>query len=61
MTLQEKLDYFWAVGEVPGSIFDDISDRHRQEAKQPRYRQGRGLHLIALKEIKEALGYRAEH
>lgn len=61
MTLQEKLDYFWSVGEVPGSIFDDMNDRYRQEAQQSRYRRGRGLHLVALKEIKEALGFRAEH
>ena len=27
MTPQEKLDWFWAVGELPGTIFDDLNDR----------------------------------
>lgn len=27
MKLQEKMDWFWSLGTLPGTIFDDLDDR----------------------------------
>jgi len=49
MTPQEKMDWFWATGVVPGSIFDDWND---QKAKRPgqRRRQRTNWQRLVLKQ-----------
>jgi hypothetical protein len=54
MTLQEKLDWFWAVGELPGTIFDDLNDRKPEMREQPRRQRVKRLRLSSRKGHKEA-------
>jgi len=35
MTPQEKMKWFWAIGAMPGSIFDDLNDRKGKRAVPP--------------------------
>ncbi len=43
MTPQERLDYFWSTGELPGTIFDDLNDRKQKVPGRPRRRQVKWL------------------
>jgi hypothetical protein len=43
MTPQEKLDWFWVFGQVPGNMFVESSSRKPKEPGQPRRRQARRL------------------
>jgi hypothetical protein len=45
MTLREKLEWFWAVGELPGTIFDDLNDRKPEVRGQPRRQNGKRMRL----------------
>ncbi len=53
MTPQERLDWFWATGELPGTIFDDLNDRKRKVPGQPRRRHAKRLRLGSRKRQKE--------
>ena len=53
MTPQEKLRYFWSLGELPGTIFDDLNDRKPKVPEQPRRRQTKRLQLGSRKRRKE--------
>jgi hypothetical protein len=53
MTPQEKLPYFWPLGELPGTIFDDLNDRKPKVPEQPRRRQTKRLQLGSRKRRKE--------
>ena len=41
MTPQEKLDWFWSMGRLPGSVFDDLNAQKPQVPEQPRRRQAK--------------------
>jgi len=43
MTPQEKLHWFWTLGTVPGSIFDDLNDLHPMRTRGPDRRHARRL------------------
>ena len=58
MTPQEKMNWFWTIGEVPGTIFDDLNDRKPQVLGQPRCRQAKRLQLGSRKRHKEALEHK---
>jgi hypothetical protein len=45
MTPQEKLEWFWTFGQVPGTIFDDYNDRTSMKPQAPRRRYTRHLLL----------------
>lgn len=44
MTSQEKMNWFWTFGEVPGSVFDDIQSGKSQGQKQPLPDHNKDLH-----------------
>jgi len=54
MTPQEKLDWFWALGELPGSVFDDLNDRKREMPGLPRRQQAKRLRPGSRKRHEEA-------
>ena len=45
MTPQEKIRWFWSIGELPGTTFDDLNDRKPKVPEQPRRRQAKRLQL----------------
>ena len=55
MTPQEKLDCFWSIGELPGTIFDDLNDRKPKAPVRPSRRRARRLRLGSRKRHEEAL------
>jgi hypothetical protein len=55
MTPQEKIRWFWSIGELPGTIFDDLNDREPQMPDQPRRRHAKRLQLGSRKRPEEAL------
>jgi hypothetical protein len=52
MTPQEKMRWFWTMGEVPGTIFDDLNDRKPQVPGQPKRRQAKRRQLSSGKRQK---------
>ena len=55
MTPQEKIGWFWSIGELPGTMFDDLNDRKPQRPDQPRRRQTNRLQPRSRKRPEEAL------
>jgi hypothetical protein len=43
MTSHEKMHWFWAFGQVPGSVFDDLHDRKSKGLKLPHVHRYKGL------------------
>jgi hypothetical protein len=54
VTPQQKIRWFWAIGELPGTIFDDLNDRKPKVPEQPRRQQARRLRLGSRKRHLEA-------
>lgn len=48
MTPQEKIDFFWASGILPGTLFDDMNDQHRKDSTQPQRRRVHWIRLVSL-------------
>ncbi|MFZ5916900.1 MAG: hypothetical protein ACOYZ7_08210 [Chloroflexota bacterium] len=48
MKPKEKIEFFWATGVLPGTIFEDLNDRFLHEPKMPRRRRANWLRLISL-------------
>ena len=48
MKPKEKLDFFWATGVLPGTMFDDLNDRASREPAVPRRRRMNWLRVLSL-------------
>jgi len=48
MTPQERLNFFWSSGILPGTVADDLNDRHNWQPVQPRRQRVSWLRLISL-------------
>ena len=55
MTPQEKIRSFWAIGKLPGTMFDDLNDRKPKVPEQPRRRHAKRPQLGSRKRQEEAL------
>jgi len=55
MTLQEKMNWFWTIGEVPSTIFDDLNDQKPKVLGRPRRRQVKRLQPSSWKQHEEPL------
>jgi hypothetical protein len=48
MKPKERIEFFWATGVLPGTIFEDFNDRPTHEHDRPRRRRPKWLRLITL-------------
>lgn len=48
MKPKERIDFFWATGVLPGTIFEDLDDQPTRERLLPRRRRRNWLRLISL-------------
>ena len=44
MASQEKMHWFWAFGQVPGTVVDDLHDLKSKGLKLPDPHRSKGLH-----------------
>jgi len=48
MSPQEKIRFFWATGVLPGTMFDDLSEKKIAQPAQRRRKRFNWLRLVSL-------------
>ena len=55
MTPQEKIGWFWSIGELPGTMFDEVDERKKKVSEQARGQQAKRAQPRSRKRPKKAL------
>jgi hypothetical protein len=58
MKPREKINWFWATGILPGTMFDDLNDREIRQLEEPRRRRTRQLRRAGLRLRKRSVSVR---